>query len=159
VLELQCDILIPAALENQITMANVDNIQARIVAEAANGPTTPDADTALHKRGIMVIPDILANAGGVTVSYFEWVQDLQELFWDEDDVNRAVYIGEGLDHHPLQATVYVVFIPEQLLQILHPLEVGNSHASRIRKNVRNDHDPTLVQCNVGVGSCGTIGCF
>ena len=90
VLELQCDILIPAALENQITMANVDNIQARIVAEAANGPTTPDADTALHKRGIMVIPDILANAGGVTVSYFEWVQDLQELFWDEDDVNRRL---------------------------------------------------------------------
>src|SRR6059058_3018890 len=90
VLELQCDILIPAALENQITMANVDNIQARIVAEAANGPTTPDADTALHKRGIMVIPDILANAGGVTVSYFEWVQDLQELFWDEYDVNRRL---------------------------------------------------------------------
>src|SRR2546430_5985470 len=90
VLELQCDILIPAALENQITMADEDNIQARIVADAADGPTTPDADAALHKRGIMVIPDILANAGGVTVSYFEWVQDLQELFWDEDDVNRRL---------------------------------------------------------------------
>jgi glutamate dehydrogenase (NAD(P)+) len=90
VLELQCDILIPAALENQITLANADQIQARIVAEAANGPTTPDADAVLHKRGIMVIPDILANAGGVTVSYFEWVQDLQELFWDEDDVNRRL---------------------------------------------------------------------
>ena len=89
-LELQCDILIPAALENQITLDNVDRIKARIVAEAANGPTTPDADTVLHDRGIMVIPDILANAGGVTVSYFEWVQDLQELFWDEDDVNRRL---------------------------------------------------------------------
>src|ERR1700758_3655141 len=90
VLELQCDILIPAALENQITLDNVDSIKARIVAEAANGPTTPDADIELHKRGVMVIPDILANAGGVTVSYFEWVQDLQELFWDEDDVNRRL---------------------------------------------------------------------
>ena len=85
-----CDILIPAAMENQITLQNVDSIKARIVAEAANGPTTPDADIALHQRGVMVIPDILANAGGVTVSYFEWVQDLQELFWDEDDVNRRL---------------------------------------------------------------------
>jgi glutamate dehydrogenase (NAD(P)+) len=89
-LELQCDILVPAALENQITLQNVDSIKARIVAEAANGPTTPDADAVLHQRGVMVIPDILANAGGVTVSYFEWVQDLQELFWDEDDVNRRL---------------------------------------------------------------------
>ena len=89
-LELQCDILIPAALENQITLENVDHIQGRIVAEAANGPTTPDADSVLHERGVLVIPDILANAGGVTVSYFEWVQDLQELFWDEEDVNRRL---------------------------------------------------------------------
>jgi glutamate dehydrogenase (NAD(P)+) len=87
VLELPCEILIPAALENQITMQNAERVQARIVAEAANGPTTPDADLVLHNRGIMVIPDVLANAGGVTVSYFEWVQDLQELFWDEDEVN------------------------------------------------------------------------
>ncbi len=90
VLELQCEILIPAALENQITLQNAERVQARIVAEAANGPTTPDADLVLHNRGIMVIPDVLANAGGVTVSYFEWVQDLQELFWDEDDVNRRL---------------------------------------------------------------------
>jgi len=89
-LELQCDILIPAALENQITLLNVERIQAKIVAEAANGPTTPDADSILHHKGIMVIPDILANAGGVTVSYFEWVQDLQELWWDEEDVNRRL---------------------------------------------------------------------
>jgi glutamate dehydrogenase/leucine dehydrogenase len=90
VLGVECDILIPAALENQITLENVDMVKARIVAEAANGPTTPDADMVLHKKGIMVIPDVLANAGGVTVSYFEWVQDLQELFWDEDDVNRRL---------------------------------------------------------------------
>jgi glutamate dehydrogenase/leucine dehydrogenase len=90
VLELECDILIPAALENQITLENADRIKAHIVAEAANGPTTPGADEVLYKKGIMVIPDILANAGGVTVSYFEWVQDLQELFWDEDDVNRRL---------------------------------------------------------------------
>ncbi len=89
-LQLECDILVPAALENQITVMNADRIRARIVAEAANGPTTPDADAVLHKRGVMVLPDILANAGGVTVSYFEWVQDLQELFWDEDDVNRRL---------------------------------------------------------------------
>jgi len=90
VLGLECDILVPAALENQITLENVDMVKARIVAEAANGPTTPDADIVMFKKGIMVIPDVLANAGGVTVSYFEWVQDLQELFWDEDDVNRRL---------------------------------------------------------------------
>jgi len=90
VLELECDILVPAALENQITMANASRIQARIVAEAANGPTTPGADAILHKKNVLVLPDILANAGGVTVSYFEWVQDLQELFWDEDEVNRKL---------------------------------------------------------------------
>ena len=90
VLELDCDVLIPAALENQITLANADRVKARIVAEAANGPTTPGADRILFDKGIVVIPDILANAGGVTVSYFEWVQDLQELFWDVDDVNRKL---------------------------------------------------------------------
>lgn len=90
ILEVQCDILVPAALENQITLANVERVKAKIVAEAANGPTTPDADIVLHERQVMVLPDILANAGGVTVSYFEWVQDLQELFWDEVDVNRRL---------------------------------------------------------------------
>jgi glutamate dehydrogenase (NAD(P)+) len=89
-LELECDALIPAALENQITSENADRVKARIVAEAANGPTTPAADRMLHERGIMVLPDILANAGGVTVSYFEWVQDLQELFWDEAEVNQKL---------------------------------------------------------------------
>jgi glutamate dehydrogenase (NAD(P)+) len=90
VLEVRCDILVPAALENQITLANASDIKARIVAEAANGPTTPEADKILHANKIMVLPDILANAGGVTVSYFEWVQDLQEMFWDESDVNERL---------------------------------------------------------------------
>ncbi len=86
-LTLPCEILIPAALETQITPDVARGIQARVVAEAANGPTTPDADPILDDRGITVIPDILANAGGVTVSYFEWVQSLQALFWTEREVN------------------------------------------------------------------------
>jgi len=90
VLELKCDVLVPAALENQITLANAHQVKASIVAEAANGPTTPGADRILFANDVLVIPDILANAGGVTVSYFEWVQDLQELFWDVDEVNRKL---------------------------------------------------------------------
>ena len=90
VLELECDVLIPAALENQITLANAHRVRAKIVAEAANGPTTPGADKILHDKGVFLLPDILANAGGVTVSYFEWVQDLQELFWDVEEVHRKM---------------------------------------------------------------------
>jgi len=89
-LTMKCDILIPAALENVITLNNVDQIKAKIVAEAANGPTTPHADEVLARKGIMMLPDILANAGGVTVSYFEWVQDLQSFFWSETEVNAKL---------------------------------------------------------------------
>ncbi len=86
-LELDCDFLIPAATEGQITRSNADRIRARIVAEGANGPTTPEADQILAAKKVVVIPDILANAGGVTVSYFEWVQDLQQYFWHEHEIN------------------------------------------------------------------------
>ena len=92
VLETACDVLIPAALENQITARNASAITARIVAEAANGPTTPEADIELHRRGVFLIPDILCNAGGVTVSYFEWVQDLNRDHWTEDVVNEKLRI-------------------------------------------------------------------
>jgi glutamate dehydrogenase (NAD(P)+) len=87
VLETDCEVLIPAALENQITSSNADRIRARVIAEAANGPTTPDADERLYDRGVFLIPDILCNAGGVTVSYFEWVQDLNRDHWSESVVN------------------------------------------------------------------------
>jgi glutamate dehydrogenase (NAD(P)+) len=88
--ELPVDVLIPAALENQITMDNAPRIKAKIIAEGANGPTTPDAHKLLHERGVFVIPDILANAGGVTTSYFEWVQDRHGYFWEEAEVNKRL---------------------------------------------------------------------
>jgi glutamate dehydrogenase (NAD(P)+) len=89
-LTMKCDVLVPAALENMITLNNADQIKAKIVAEAANGPTTPHADEVLARKGITVLPDILANAGGVTVSYFEWVQDLQSFFWPVTEVNAKL---------------------------------------------------------------------
>jgi glutamate dehydrogenase (NAD(P)+) len=89
-LTVECDVLVPAALENVITSKNAGNVRARIICEGANGPTTANADRILEEKGIFVIPDILANAGGVTVSYFEWVQDRGGYFWDEDTVNQRL---------------------------------------------------------------------
>jgi glutamate dehydrogenase (NAD(P)+) len=92
VLEVPCDILIPAATEGVITAANAERVQAQIVAEAANGPTTPEADAILFKKGCFVVPDILTNAGGVTVSYFEWVQDLQSFFWGVEEITQKLEV-------------------------------------------------------------------
>nr|WP_315227287.1 Glu/Leu/Phe/Val dehydrogenase [uncultured Albidiferax sp.] len=88
--DVPCDILIPAALEQQITKHNAGRITARMVIEGANGPTTPEADDILQERNILVLPDVIANAGGVTVSYFEWVQDFSSFFWDEDEINARL---------------------------------------------------------------------
>ena len=90
VLEMECDILLPSALENAITLKNVGNVKTKIIAELANGPTTPGADRVLDEQGVLLIPDILANAGGVTVSYYEWVQDQYSFFWTEDKINKTL---------------------------------------------------------------------
>ncbi len=120
-LTLKCDILIPAALENVITLNNADQIKAKIVAEAANGPTTPGADEVLARKGIFLLPDILANAGGVTVSYFEWVQDLQCFFWQEQEVNaklefvmkrafKEVYHAAQQDRTHMRTAAYILAV-------------------------------------------------
>ena len=89
-LTLDCDVLIAAAVENQITSFNADKVKAKILAEGANGPTTPEADDILKEKGTFIIPDVLCNAGGVTVSYLEWVQDLQSFFWPVDEINKKL---------------------------------------------------------------------
>jgi glutamate dehydrogenase (NAD(P)+) len=103
-LELPCDILIPAATENQLTAANAARVQARLIIEAANGPTTPEADRIFRASDKLVVPDILANAGGVTVSYFEWVQDLQHFFWSEQEINGRL---EAIMTRSFQAALQV----------------------------------------------------
>lgn len=105
--ELPCDILIPAALEGQVTAARAARIKARLVVEGANGPTVPEADRMLRDRAITVIPDVLANAGGVVVSYFEWVQDISSFFWSEDEINRK------LEHILIDAFTAVWRVAEQ----------------------------------------------
>ncbi len=98
-LELDCDILIPAALGNQLHGGNVSKLKCKVIVEGANGPTSPDADQYLHEKGVFIVPDILANAGGVTVSYFEWVQGLIQFFWSEDEVNKRLeeLMGKACD--------------------------------------------------------------
>ncbi len=103
-LTLPCDVLIPAAMEGQITRKNADQVQAWMIVEAANGPTTPEADDILNGRGVFLVPDILANAGGVVVSYFEWVQDLQAFFWDEEEIYRQLERAMARSYYATEQT-------------------------------------------------------
>jgi glutamate dehydrogenase/leucine dehydrogenase len=120
-LQLDCHVLIPAAMENQITAANAGNIRTRIVAEGANGPTTPEAEAILHDMRTLVIPDVLSNVGGVTVSYFEWLQGREQNYWTVDEVNtrmecmlelatREVWCTREREHCDLRTAAYVLGI-------------------------------------------------
>jgi glutamate dehydrogenase (NAD(P)+) len=104
-LALPCDILIPAALSAQISKENAKNVKAKLIVEGANGPVTPEADQILCDKGVLLVPDILANAGGVAVSYFEWVQDLQNFFWDENEVNRKLELNMVASFNAVKATM------------------------------------------------------
>jgi len=117
-LQLECEVLMPCALENQITAANAPPVRAKIIAEGANGPLTPEADEILVDKGVFIIPDILCNAGGVTVSYFEWVQDLQSFFWGEDEINERL-------------RQIMVRSLNQVLRVAHEKNVDNRTAAQI----------------------------
>ncbi len=128
IVEHDCDILVPAALENVITADNAERVRARIVAEGANGPTTPDADRLLLKKGVFVIPDILCNSGGVTVSYFEWVQNRMGLYWPEAEVNQRLehtmvhafrdVLAKSLEHHvDMRVAAFMVAI-ERVVKVI-----------------------------------------
>ncbi|MGN5456246.1 MAG: Glu/Leu/Phe/Val dehydrogenase [Candidatus Kurthia intestinigallinarum] len=130
-LELECDILVPAAIENQITAENAHNIKANIVVEAANGPTTSEATKILTERGVLLVPDVLASAGGVTVSYFEWVQNNQGYYWTEEEVNEKLYkkMVEAFDN------IYNVAVSRKIDMRLAAYMVGvrkTAEASRFR---------------------------
>jgi glutamate dehydrogenase (NAD(P)+) len=131
VLIAECTVVVPAALEGQITPKVAQRMQCKLIVEGANGPTTPDADTVLKERGILLVPDILANAGGVVVSYFEWVQNLQAFFWEEDDINRRL---EDLMRRAYD-TVQDVAVSKQvtLRQAAYSLAVGKvAEATQVR---------------------------
>ena len=131
VLIAECTVVVPAALEGQITPKVAQRMQCKLIVEGANGPTTPDADTILKERGILLVPDILANAGGVVVSYFEWVQNLQAFFWEEDDINRRL---EDLMRRAYD-TVQDVAVSKQvtLRQAAYSLAVGKvAQATQVR---------------------------
>lgn len=103
-LSLPCEVLAPCAMESQITSKNADQVKAKMIVEGANGPTTPDADDILNDKGVFLVPDILANAGGVVVSYFEWVQDLQAFFWDQEEVYRQLQRAMARSYYATEAT-------------------------------------------------------
>jgi glutamate dehydrogenase (NAD(P)+) len=130
-LELDCDVLIPAAIEGQLTEDNADRVKAQVIVEGANGPTTPEADEIFEERGITVVPDILANAGGVTVSYFEWVQALQAYSWSEDEVNeRLRVIMENAHVHVLALAEERKVIARTAATMLGVARVAEAHQTR-----------------------------
>jgi glutamate dehydrogenase (NAD(P)+) len=130
-LALQVELLIPAALENQITSSNACNVKCRVLAEGANGPTTPEADDILNDRGIFIIPDILCNGGGVVVSYFEWVQDLQSFFWEEAEINKQ------LERHVVSAF-------QRVLDEAARLKIDNRTAAQVLA-IRRVAEATLIR--------------